>query len=193
MAGLFDHLGLERAIVGGGSMGAGTSVTFALAHPQRVEKLVLLAPPPLAETIGTAQQVFGGLATLIGKLGVAQATDLVMKLEPYASLKDTDPAQYELTREWLATLAPRSTVFAIRGLLNGPALAADRFAKITAPALIVAHDGDPIHPRSSAERLHGAIAGSQLVTAPDMTYYRERPSELVDTVVEFLRGDSAAK
>src|SRR3990172_7023891 len=47
MGGLLDHLGIERAVVGGGSMGAGVSLTFALAWPERVEKLLLVSLPPL--------------------------------------------------------------------------------------------------------------------------------------------------
>src|SRR3990172_11480668 len=47
MRGLLDHLGIERAVVGGGSMGAGVSLTFALAWPERVEKLLLVSLPPL--------------------------------------------------------------------------------------------------------------------------------------------------
>ena len=38
---LLRHLSVERAYVGGGSMGAGTSLVLALNHPEMVEKLVL--------------------------------------------------------------------------------------------------------------------------------------------------------
>jgi 3-oxoadipate enol-lactonase len=186
MRALMDELGIERACVGGGSMGAGVSVTFALAHPERVERLVLVAPPPLAHTIGTAQQIFGALATLIESVGVERAVEIVMQLPDYVALKERDPKQYELTRDWFLGLHPKATPLAIRGLLFGPALAADRFAEIEVPALIVAHPDDPIHPTSSAERLHEAIAGSQLVVAPEQNYYREHHEELIEVVAEFL-------
>ena len=183
---LLDELGIERAYLGGGSMGAGVSIAFALAHPERVEKLVLIAPPPLADTIGTAQQIFGGLATLIESVGLERAVEIVMQLPDYAALKESDPAQFELLRDWLLSQHPRAVVFAIRGLLNGPPLPEERFGEITVPTLIVAHPGDPIHPQSTAELLHEAIAGSRLVVARDQSYYRERHDELVETVAEFL-------
>lgn len=188
LAALLDHLGIERAIVGGGSMGAGVSITLALAQPQRLERLVLLAPPPLADTIDTARQIFGGLASLIEALGVERAVEIVMELPPFAELRNADPQRYDLLRRWLLGVRADAATVAIRGLLNGPPLPADRFGEITVPTLIVGQPDDPIHPISTAERLHEAIAGSRLVVAPTMDYYRERPEKLLETVVEFLRG-----
>lgn len=190
---LLDHLDIERAIVGGGSMGAGVSVVFALEHPERVEKLVLLVPPPLADTIATAQQVFGGLASLIESLGLEKAAEIVLNLPEYKQMLEQDPSRYEQMRQWLFGLRPDASVATIRGLLNGPALPEDRFAEITKPALIIGQPDDAIHPTSTAEKLHAAIAGSRLVIAPAFDYYRTHQAELVDTVVSFLRADAGAK
>jgi lipase len=51
LAALLDHLGLDRVVVVGHSMGGLVSVVFADAHPDRVERLVLVdgglpLPPP---------------------------------------------------------------------------------------------------------------------------------------------------
>src|SRR5213593_3269207 len=43
---VLDQVGARAAIVGGLSMGAGTALRFALAHPGRVQGLVLAAFPP---------------------------------------------------------------------------------------------------------------------------------------------------
>lgn len=46
---LLDHLRIERTILVGFSMGAGTAAAFAIRHPRRVERLVLIStsgPPP---------------------------------------------------------------------------------------------------------------------------------------------------
>lgn len=42
LAGLLDHLGLDRVVVAGHSMGAFVSVVLADRHPDRVERLVLV-------------------------------------------------------------------------------------------------------------------------------------------------------
>ena len=44
MAAVMDALGIEQAIVGGESMGAATTLRFALRWPQRVRALLLTAP-----------------------------------------------------------------------------------------------------------------------------------------------------
>jgi pimeloyl-ACP methyl ester carboxylesterase len=188
MRALMDALGIERAIIGGGSMGAGTSIVFALEHPERVEKLVLLAPPPLAETIDTAQQVFCGLASLIESVGVEKAAEIVLQLPQYGDMRENDPAQYAQMSEWLRGLRADSTPVAVRGLLNGPALPEERFADVRVPTLIVAHPDDPIHPVSTAEKLHASIAGSQLVVAPSMNHFREHHDELIESVAAFVGG-----
>ncbi len=194
MAALFDHLGIERAHLGGRSMGAGVSICLALAHPERVERLVLLLPPALAATLGPPQQVFGGLATLIEAQGLEQAVDVAMQLPQFVELRETDPQEYESMRGWLLSQRPASVVPAIRGLLvNGPPLPEERFAEIRAPALIVGQPDDEIHPASSAETLHAAIAGSRLLMAPTFDYYRSHHDELLDAVASFLREDVAGK
>lgn len=193
MRALLDALDIGRAIIGGGSMGAGISIVFALEHPERVEQLVLVAPPPLAATIETAQQVFCGLASLIDAVGREKAAEIVMQLPQYVEMKESDPKQYELMREWLSSVHPQATPFAIRGLLNGAPLPEERFAEIRVPTLIVAHPDDPIHPTSTAEKLHASTAGSQLVMAPSMNHFRERHGELIDNVATFLGDSTPAK
>ena len=44
MGAVMDAFGVDRAVVGGESMGAATALLFALSHPERVEMLLLTAP-----------------------------------------------------------------------------------------------------------------------------------------------------
>ena len=44
LAAVLDHLGAERAAIGGASMGAHTTMAFALAWPERVAALVQITP-----------------------------------------------------------------------------------------------------------------------------------------------------
>jgi pimeloyl-ACP methyl ester carboxylesterase len=170
-------------------MGAGVSLAFALDHPERVHKLLLVAPPGLSETIEPARQLFNGLATLIETQGIEKAVEVAMQLPQFAEMKDSQPEEYAEVREWLLSQRPRAVVPAIRGLLNGPQFPEERFGEITAPALIVAHPDDPIHPQSSAEKLHAAIAGSRLIVAPEAMYFQEHHDELLEAIAAFLHGD----
>ena len=48
LLGLLDKLGIERAHLVGNSLGGGTAVRFALRHPDRAGRLVLMAPGGLS-------------------------------------------------------------------------------------------------------------------------------------------------
>jgi pimeloyl-ACP methyl ester carboxylesterase len=191
LLGLLDDLGIERAAIGGGSMGAGVTLTLALAHPERVEKLMLLALPPLGDGFKPAKQMFGGFAQLIEGLGLEKAVEVVMQLPEYVKMREGDPEEFERLREWLLRMQPRGIIFAMRGLVNGPPLAHERFGEIAAPTLITAHPDDLLHPIESGQRAHAAIAGSRLIVAPSLPYYRDHRDELLDAVAGFLRGEDA--
>ena len=49
LVGLLDALGVRRCALVGNSLGGGVSIRTALDHPQRVEKLVLMAPGGIEE------------------------------------------------------------------------------------------------------------------------------------------------
>ena len=189
---LLDHLGIGRATVGGGSMGAGVSITLALAHPERVDRLVLVSLPPLADEFEPVRQLFRGFASLIESLGLVRAVEVALQLPQYIEMKEGQPEEYERLRQQLLSLQPRGAIFARRGIVERP-WPGDRLGEITAPTLIVAHPDDPLHPLSSAEKARNAIAGSRVITAPSMMYYRDHRGELAEAVAEFLRGDGGAK
>jgi hypothetical protein len=73
----------------------------------------------------------------------------------------------------------RATTHAAPSDLPAP----ERIGEIRTPTLVLAWDGDPGHPVSTAERLHGLIPGSALHVA-------RTPAELRtwgDRTVDFLR------
>ena len=187
---LLLHLGVEKAHIGGGSMGAGTSIAFALDHPQMVDKLVLFMPPPIVEKdFEITRLAFGGLASLIESRGLEKAVEVALGLGLWRDISETNPERFEWLRGWLLSQNPLSLVPAIRGLLiDGPPLPQERLSEIKAPTLIIAHEGDPIHPINSATILNKAISGSRLTTAPDMFYWEQHMEEAAQIIRDFLKA-----
>ncbi len=184
---LLRNLGIERAHVGGGSIGAGTSLVFALKHPEMVDKLVLVPPPPIGQQASApSASMFGGLALLIEGLGLEEAADVALRLPPWGALRESAPPLFEMIRQWLLSQNPEGIVPAIRGIVNGPALAQEDFGELKAPTLIVAYPDDEMHPLVSAELLHKAIPDSRLVVAPNLIHYRLHPEELAQIIKGFL-------
>lgn len=185
---LFLHLGLESAHLSGSSMGGGTAIVFALKHPEMVRKLILQSPPPIGQresSYGAA--LFGGFALLVEGLGLREATDLALRLKPWCDIKESAPPVFEWMRGWLLSLKEEAVVPAIRGVVHGPALSGEAFARIAVPTLLVAHPGDEIHPLESAELLHKLIPNSRLVVVSDGMYYVLHRDELGQTIKEFLK------
>ncbi|MQA83873.1 MAG: alpha/beta fold hydrolase [Streptosporangiales bacterium] len=59
LAGLLDALGIERAHLVGNSLGGGTAVRFALRHPDRAGRLVLMGPGGLSLNVFAADPTEG--------------------------------------------------------------------------------------------------------------------------------------
>lgn len=63
LAALLDHLQIERAVIGGTSMGSAVALRFALRHPLRLNGLILMSPlypgadRPLTDAATTAMRV----------------------------------------------------------------------------------------------------------------------------------------
>jgi pimeloyl-ACP methyl ester carboxylesterase len=186
---LFLHLGLKSAYLSGSSMGGGSAIVFTLRHPEMVRKLVLQSPPPIGQresSYGAA--LFGGFALLVEGLGLKEAADLALRLKPWCDIRESAPPIFEWIQGWLLSLKEEALVPAIRGVVHGPALSNEAFARIGVPTLLVAHPGDEIHPLESAQLLSQMIPDSRLVVVPDGLYYMLHRDELGQVIKDFLRG-----
>ena len=74
------------------------------------------------------------------------------------------------------------------GLERGPHLLIDMGGGSI--ELILAHDGDPIHPLSSARRLADALPNARLWVAPRPNYLQEHPEAAVDPITQPARQQS---
>jgi pimeloyl-ACP methyl ester carboxylesterase len=190
LLGLFQHLGIERAHIGGSSMGGGATLVFALRHPEKVNKIVLQSPPPVGQQLSApGAALFGGLAKLIEGLGLKKAIDIAFQLEPWSALKKDAPMIYQWMRHWLLSLNEKAMVPAVRGIVLGPALDKEDFTQIKAPTLLVAHPDDELHPVASAELLRDLIPNATLLVAPDAWHYTMHRDELTITIATFLKAD----
>jgi pimeloyl-ACP methyl ester carboxylesterase len=189
LLGLMKFLGIEKAHLGGSSMGGGTALVFALRHPEMVEKIVLQSPPPVGQQQSApGAALFGGLAKLIEGLGLKEAVNIALRLQPWCDVKKTAPMVFQWIRQWLLSLNEKAVVPAIRGIVLGPALSDEDFSQVRAPTLLVAHPDDELHPVPSAQLLDRLIPQSQLIVAPDAWYFAAHRDELTATIGAFLNS-----
>src|SRR3954454_15487123 len=181
VVGLLDHLGAEQAVVGGTSLGANVSLDVAAAAPGRVRGLSIEIP-----VLDNALDA-GILAFVPIMFAARYAPFTVNGLRLL-----TRPIPRGLVPFWtgiaLDTMNQRADSVAamLHGVIFGRVAPSSRDRRrITAPALVVGHPRDPIHPFSDARMLADELPASEFVEATSVFEWRVRPDRLNARATEF--------
>lgn len=161
---LADAFGAQQAVFGGLSMGCATALHAAVQAPDRVEGLVLAAPPTAWETRSRQARVYRLLAALVAKVGLGPFRAVLA----LAGLRAGPAHLAALQRSMAVALRRaerRATVAALRGAAASDLPEPDELGAIEAPALILAWRSDPTHPLSTAERLADLLPRAELRVA----------------------------
>ena len=178
---LLDHLDISEAVVGGTSLGANVSLEVAVNAADRV-KGIFIEMPVLERAAPAAAMLFVplliGYSQMSGPLG---AFAKMMSHVPRGAALYWDVLLELLSRDPLPSAA------ILHGLLTGRIAPhpSDR-EKIEAPALIMGHTKDLLHPLSDAEALHRELANSELVRSSNFFELRFPPNRLSDRIAGFL-------
>jgi pimeloyl-ACP methyl ester carboxylesterase len=183
VAALLDELGVDRAVVGGVSLGANVSLLTAVQSPERVAGL-LIEMPVLEWATPAAASLFVPLllAVSYGRRLFGFVTSLIRRL-PRTGIDALDSVLGTLSTE------PAAIAAVLHGLLVGPiAPEIEQRRAIRVPTLIIGHENDLIHPFSDAENLAQQIPNARLVEANSMFELRLKPERLTGEIVRFLDG-----
>lgn len=188
MAAFIDHAGEESAIIGGASMGAATALWVAIEQPQRVKALALLMPPPLGHEPMRAQeekqaiQVLDLLSAAVKNFGIEQTVQLAKGFPGFAPT----PEEAEQRADWLLRQNPLTLLYAVRGLISAPFHDPDAYRQIGVPTIVVAHEGDGLHPVRAAKLLKDTIPDCELIVAPEPGYWQTHPEEFLKEMTRFI-------
>ncbi len=194
LAALMDALQIDQAILVGNSAGGGTAVAFALAHPERVQALILVAPAVgggggrfpewLNPLFATPQMRHIGplLVRSIAETGndtIRQAWHDPAKITPAVfegyrkplQAHNWDRALYEFS------FAPRPTV-SLR----------ERLRELSMPVLVITGDDDRIVPTAASATLAQAF-NFPLVILPTCGHVpqEECPQDFMTAVNQFIK------
>jgi pimeloyl-ACP methyl ester carboxylesterase len=177
---LLDHLGLERAVVGGASLGANVALELAVRHPERVEGL-FIEMPVLDNALAGVAAIFAPI--LLGLRLGRPAVELSSRL---ASLVPRTNFFLDIGLDW-ARRRPGPSIAVLEGLLLGEtAPPREQRRRIDRPALVVGHQLDPLHPFSDSGMLLEELRRAQLVEASSILEWRTRPGRLNAELARFL-------
>ena len=164
MLALAQQVGLDRFVVGGQSMGCGTSLYAALAAPERIRGLVLMNPPTAWETRAAQTAIYGQMADLIDARGIDFLITMMQQQPAMAPGWQAGPYTdvLENMKTYFKSLDPHALTQVLRGAQLANLPPAVELEAIHIPALILAWTEDVAHPISSAEEVARRLPNAQL-------------------------------
>jgi pimeloyl-ACP methyl ester carboxylesterase len=188
---VIDGLGIDQAVVGGSSMGAATTLVYALRHPDRVSALTQITPAYR----GRAGQESRERAYEWDELADALERDGVEGfMRAYGDPPVADRFKGIVQRAVRARIERHRDVRAVADALRVvvrslPFDSAEELDQIHVPTLVVAsHDeADPEHPFEVAEEYARRIPNAELVTEePGASPIAWRGAQLSRAIRDFL-------
>lgn len=177
-----DHLGFERALVGGVSLGAITALQLAERASDRLLGL-FIEMPVMEWSTPTAALLLTPLM-----LAVRYGGPLY---RPFARLLRRLPrTRFEALNSVVNGLSQEPEVISaiLHGVMVGPvvpSVTARRGIKV--PTLVIGHGGDGLHHLSDAETLAQQIPNARLLRARSIFELRTRPQRMWPEIRSFLR------
>ena len=179
---LLDHLQLDRAIVGGTSLGANITLEVAIRQPDRLAGMIV-EMPVLDNAIPACGAAFTPLlfALKFGEPGM-RALAAGARAIPRAPL----PLLAEIGLDWISQ-DPAPSASVLGGILYGR-VAPDHRQRMSlqAPALVIGHPRDPVHPFSDAGMLASELPNGRLINAHSILELRVRPRRLTGKIATFI-------
>jgi pimeloyl-ACP methyl ester carboxylesterase len=179
---LLDHLNLEQAVVGGTSLGANITLEVASLAPERLRGMIIEMPvldnallacamafAPLLFAVTIGEPVMRGAAAVVRRIPSSRVS---FNLGVFVEALGQDPG-------------PSGAL--MQGLFFGrTAPHRDERHTFTAPALVIGHHRDPVHPFSDAGMLAQELPNGRLVEASSIVEMRMRPERLYGQIDRFI-------
>ncbi len=179
---LLDHLEVEQAVIGGTSLGANVTLEVASLAPERLRGMLLEMPVLDNGLLGSALAFTPLLVALTFGEPVMKAVRRVAGWVPRAPL----PLVAEIVVDWVAQ-DPGPSAAVLQGIFFGR-IAPHRTERRTfdAPALVIGHPRDPVHPFSDAGMLAAELPNGRLLNADSLLELRTRPERLTGEIAAFV-------
>ena len=190
---LLDTLGIEHCVLAGNSFGGWIAWETALAHPTRVDALVLVDAAgyplesqsvPIGFRIARVPLLSGLMRSVLPRSIIESSLR-----NTYGDPSRVTPALVDRYYE-LALREGNRTALAQRFAAGRSAAEPGRIRELQLPTLILWGGKDRLIPPRYAEQFHRDIAGSQLVIFPELGHVpqEEDPAATVAAVYAFLQS-----
>jgi pimeloyl-ACP methyl ester carboxylesterase len=179
--GLLDHLELDEAVLAGTSLGANATLEAAAAHPERVRGMVVEMPVLDNALLGCAIAFTPLMCALTFGEPVMKGVSWLTRRVPTVGVWGADILLDTVRQQ------PGPSAAVLQGLFFGRVAPHREVRKtIAAPALVIGHDRDPVHPFSDSDALVSELPHARLLRADSLLELRLSPERLTTEIGEFL-------
>jgi pimeloyl-ACP methyl ester carboxylesterase len=178
---LLDHLEVDQAVVGGTSLGANITLEAAIRAPERMRGLLVEMPVLDNALLGCALAFTPLLVALTFGAPVTRLVSRAARVVPRGSNKLID-----VGLDWISQ-DPGPSAAVLQGIFFGRAAPPrSERSTIEAPALIIGHSRDPVHPFSDSDALVRELPKARLVEASSILELRLTPERLTGEIATFV-------
>lgn len=184
---VLEREGIRCATVVGVSLGASVALELALAHPDRVQSLILMGvdAEPDGGVAAVRNALFCRLVRLIGMRWFVLRAVVATIFGAWFRAEGAE--HFKLWRARVAAMPPRLARRAMEAWTGRRSLLG-AIAGIRVPTLVVVGDEDVSCPLSCGQKVQRALPGAQLVRLAHAghTMAAERPTEVTAALLDFL-------
>lgn len=179
---LLDHLEIDQAVVGGTSLGANVTLSVAAEAPERLRGMLI--EMPVLDNALLACAIF--FTPLMIMLTFGEPVMRLVALGARAVPRGATPFFADLLLDWVRQ-DPAPSAAVLQGLFFGR-VAPPMSERVTfqAPALVIGHPRDPVHPFSDADALARELPHARLVDASSIIELRLWPERLTGEICDFV-------
>jgi pimeloyl-ACP methyl ester carboxylesterase len=183
-----DRYGATQVL--GISMGSSATLHLLADEPDRFERLLFFIPSRVDRNTEVSKETYPALARMLETMPIEEVAEAVVNAPESQPLIERRPVWRELMRARVLRMNSTGVPRALRAFATGmpPCPDASVLERVVAPALILAHEDDPIHPSAVARQLAEVLPNAEVKIW-------SRPLEMLDdfsgftkTIADFLGG-----
>ena len=185
---LVDHLGIEKAVLCGLSMGGYVAFACLRQYARRIAGLILADTRPAADTPERQAN-----REDVARLAETQGTTAIADLQLPRLISDYTRQHDPMVETRIRQMINAATVPGIAAASRGMALRADSsdlLAGITCPTLVIAGEQDALIPPSEAQAYAARIPNARFVSIPYAGHLSnlEQPGAFLTAISDFLQS-----
>jgi pimeloyl-ACP methyl ester carboxylesterase len=183
---LMNHLDLDRAVVGGLSMGGYITLAVARAAARRLDGVVLADTKAPADN-ETGRAARDAMIALVQDKGVEAVSNAMLPKLTGATSQSEQPELQDVLRRMIMQNTPEAIASAVRAMKNRDD-ANEWLGTIECPALVICGEEDVLTPMAESEALVAGMPNAELARIRRAGHLSnlEAPMAFTEALVQFL-------